>query len=202
MKLAYPTVCKTLFTELCPNYSDQPHAAALDLIKKVSTNSNGNLVSASIYAYHTRLMNAARPFTSERIYPISMCAKFMEGMDPRLVPGFRRSFPKHSNVVVLNADIQRKTLQKMLLAAQRAEDDNTNVQRTARKVVGLGGQSFVSGSDTRGVSAFPSQAKTTLERYSQSGGNQGGGGRVRNAQLVASVVVGRTHGQNTLRANM
>ena len=35
MKLAYLTVCKTLFTELCPDYSDQPHAA-LDLIKQVS----------------------------------------------------------------------------------------------------------------------------------------------------------------------
>ena len=66
MKLAYPTVCKTLFTELCPDYSAQPHAA-LDLIKQVSTDSNGNLVSASIYAYHTRLMNAVRPFTYEQI---------------------------------------------------------------------------------------------------------------------------------------
>ena len=35
MKLAYLTICKTLFTELCPDYSNQPHAA-LDLIKQVS----------------------------------------------------------------------------------------------------------------------------------------------------------------------
>ena len=47
MKLAYPTVCKTLFTKLCPDYSAQPHAA-LNFIKQVSTDSNGNLVSASI----------------------------------------------------------------------------------------------------------------------------------------------------------
>jgi hypothetical protein len=52
MKLTYPTVCKTLFTELCPDYSAQPHAA-LDLIKQVSMDSNGNLVSALVYAYHT-----------------------------------------------------------------------------------------------------------------------------------------------------
>ena len=63
------------------------------------------------------------------------------------------------------------------MAAQRAEDDYTNVQRTAREAVGLGGQSFFSGSDARGVSAFPSQAETTLARYSQSGGNRGGGGK-------------------------
>jgi hypothetical protein len=53
LKLAYPTVCKTLFTELCPDYSNQPHAA-LNLVKQVSMDSNGNLVSASVYACHTR----------------------------------------------------------------------------------------------------------------------------------------------------
>ncbi len=109
MKLAYATVCKTMFTKLCPDYSDQPHAA-LDLIKKVSIDPNGNSVSAPISAYYMRLMNAARPFTSEQEFPISLCAKFIEGMDPRLLPGFRRNFPKHSKVVMLRADIQRKTL--------------------------------------------------------------------------------------------
>ena len=92
MNLAYATVCKTMFTELCPDYSDQPHAA-LDLIKQVSIDPNGNLVSAPISAYYMRFMNAARPFTSERNYPISLCAKFIEGMDPRLLPGFQRNFP-------------------------------------------------------------------------------------------------------------
>ena len=41
MKLAYQTVCKTLFTEICPDYSNQPHAA-LNLIKQVSVDANGN----------------------------------------------------------------------------------------------------------------------------------------------------------------
>ena len=76
-----------------------------------------------MYAYLSILMNAARPFTTERFYPISLCAKFMEGMDPRLVPGFRRNFPKHSIAMMLRADIQRKTLTEILVAAQRAKDD-------------------------------------------------------------------------------
>ena len=126
-----------------------------------------------------------------------------EGMDPCLLPGFRRNYPTHSVVVMLRADMQRKTLQEMLLAAQRAKDDYKNVQHTAREAVGLGGQSFFSGSNARGVSTFPSQSETTLARYSQSGGNRGGGGwGVRNTQLVASVEVGRTPGQSTLRAKM
>ena len=62
----------------------------------------------------------------------------------------------------------------MLLAAQRAKDDYTNVQCTAREAVGLGGQSLFSGSDTKGVSAVPSQAETTLTKYSQSGGRGSG----------------------------
>jgi len=176
MKLSYQTVCKTMFAELCPDYTDQPHVA-LNLIKQVSVNSNGNLVSASIYAYHMRLVNTTRPFTSDRNYLISLCAKFMEGMDPCLVPGFRRNFPHHNVVVMLRADMQRKTLQEMLLAAQRAEDNYMNVQCTAREAVGLSGQSFHSGSDIRGESAFPSQAETTHTKYSTPGGNQGGGGR-------------------------
>jgi hypothetical protein len=202
MKLAYKTVCKTMFTEICPDYSDQPHAA-LDLIKQVSIDLNGNLVSALIYAYHTRLMNAARPFTSDQDYPISLCAKFMEGTDPRLLPGFRRNYPTHSVVVMLRADMQRKTLQEMLLAAQRAKDDYTNVQRTAREAIGLGGQSFFSGRDKRGVSAFPSQSKTLLLRNTPHL-------EVTEVEVVVerenhsldSVVVACTPGPNTLRANM
>ncbi len=64
----------------------------------------------------------------------------------------------------------------MLQAAQRAEEDYTNVQRTAREAIGLGGQYFFSSSNIRGASAFPSQAETTLIKYSQSGGNRGGNG--------------------------
>jgi hypothetical protein len=82
-------------------------------------------------------MNAARPFTAEQVYPISLCANFMEGMDPRLVAGFSRNFPTHSTIVILRASIQRKKLQKMIIAAQRAKDDLALVQRAAREAVGL-----------------------------------------------------------------
>ena len=119
-------------------------------------------------------MNAARPFTTERFYPISLCAKFIEGLDPRLVPGFRRNFTKHSTAVMLCADIQRKTLQDMLVAAKRAKDDCKSVQQATREAVGLL-QSFVSRSrgDTGGALAFPSQAGTTLTKYSSTGGSCG-----------------------------
>ena len=68
-------------------------------------------------------MNATRPFTMERFYPISLCVKFMEGIDPRLVLGFRRNFPKHITLVTLLADIQTKTPTEILVAAQRDKDN-------------------------------------------------------------------------------
>ena len=61
----------------------------------------------------------------------------MKGMDPRLVAGFRRNFPTHSTVQEILADHQRKKLQEMLIAAQRAKDDLASFQRAAREAVGL-----------------------------------------------------------------
>ena len=62
----------------------------------------------------------------------------------------------------------------MLIAAQRARTDLVSVQQAAREAVGLS-QSFVLRGEARGASAFPSQAETTLTRYSSAGGSRGGG---------------------------
>ena len=86
--LNHPKLC----LGACADAQNVP-GALIGLIKQVSVDRDGNQVVASVYAYHTRLMNVARPFTTERFYPISLCSKFMEGMDPRLVPGFRSNFP-------------------------------------------------------------------------------------------------------------
>jgi hypothetical protein len=141
--LAFSTVCHTLYLELCPGYSNQLHAA-LDHIHKVHINREGNQVVSSVQSYFRQLMSAAGPFTNQQDFPISVCAKFMEGLDHRLITGFRRFFPHHSVVQSLNATHQRKILQQMLQAAQQAEDDLVSVQRIACKAVGLF-QAFVTG---------------------------------------------------------
>jgi hypothetical protein len=126
LRLAFHTVCHTLFLELCPGYSSQPHAA-LDHIRQVHSDRKGNQVS-SVQSYFQQLMSAARPFTNQREFPISVCAKIMEGLNHRLITGFWRNFPNHSVVQPLNANHQRKTLQEMLQAVQQAEDDLVSVQ--------------------------------------------------------------------------
>jgi hypothetical protein len=113
LHLAYATICNTLFLELCSGYSNQPHAA-LDHIRQVHYNQDGNQVVRSVQAYFQQMMNALRPFSSQREFPISVCQKFQDGLDPRLITGFRRFFPDHSVIRLLVATHQRKILQQML----------------------------------------------------------------------------------------
>ena len=174
LRLASSSICHTMFTELCPGYSNQPHAA-LEHIRQVHTDKDGNPVSSSVQAYYQQLLNASRPFTSQREYPVSVCSRFVSGLDPRLLTAFRRNFPKHSDVQPLDAAHQRKVLQEMLKAAQSAEDDLIATQRIAREAVGLS-QGFLANSQGGGglkspaIGAYPSQAEDTMRRYAPGGG--------------------------------
>ena len=174
LKLACPTICATLFTELCPGYSSQPHAA-LEHIRQVHIDSSGNQVVSTIQAYYQQIMSAARPFYSQRDFPVSVCQKFMDGLDVRLQVGFRRNFPDHSVVQALEGSHQRRTLQLMLKAAQQAEDDFASTQRIARDAVGLS-QAFQASVHATGATvAMPSQAESTIRKYSPSVGGRSDG---------------------------
>jgi hypothetical protein len=120
--LAYQSICQTLFLELCPGYSNQPHMA-LDHIRQIHTDCSGNPVSSLVQAYYQQLMSASRPFSSQQDYPISVCARFQDGLELCLLTGFRCNFLQHIVVQSLNAANQWKVLQEMLQAAHQAEDD-------------------------------------------------------------------------------
>ena len=83
LRLAYPTICNTLFLELCPGYSNQPHAA-LDHIRQVYHDCDGNQVVSTVQAYFQQLMNALRPISSQPEFPISVCQKFPDAAKIRL----------------------------------------------------------------------------------------------------------------------
>jgi hypothetical protein len=164
-----------MFTKLCLGYSNQPHAA-LEHIRQVHTDMDGNAVSSSVEAYYQQLMNASRPFSSQREYPISVCAHFINSLDPRLLTGFRCNFPNHSIVQPLDAAHHWKVLQEILQAAQMAKDDFLMITRVSREAVGLS-QAFITTSPGRGsssnpiVGAYPSQAEDTMRRYAPGGGH-------------------------------
>jgi hypothetical protein len=169
--LALPTICNTLFAELCPGYSSQPHAA-LEYIRQVHTDTASNLVVSTVQAYFQQLMSAAHPFSSQQSFPVKVCQWFMDGLDPCLLTGFCCCFPDHSIVQVLNESHQCRTLQLMLKAAQQAEDDFTSMQCIARNAIGLS-QAFPAIAHATGSNqamALPSQAEMTLSRYSPRGG--------------------------------
>jgi hypothetical protein len=93
LRLAFHTVYHTLFLELCPGYSSQPHTA-LDHIRQVHTDHKGNQVVSSVQSYFQQLMSVTRPFTNQREFPIGICAKLMEDLDHRLVTGFLERLPQ------------------------------------------------------------------------------------------------------------
>ncbi len=64
LQLSFSTVCNALFLELCPGYSSQPHAA-IDHIRQMHTDRDGNQVASMVQAYFQQLMGAARPFSSQ-----------------------------------------------------------------------------------------------------------------------------------------
>jgi hypothetical protein len=101
LHLALPTICNTLFRELCPEYSSQLHTV-LEHIRQVHTNAAGNQVVSTVQAFFQQLLSAARPFSSQRSFPVSVCQWFMDGLDPRLLTGFCCCFPDHSIIQVLD----------------------------------------------------------------------------------------------------
>jgi hypothetical protein len=62
--LSFSTVCNALFLELCPGYSSQPHAA-IDHIRQMHRDRDGNQVASTVQAYFQQLMGAARPLSSQ-----------------------------------------------------------------------------------------------------------------------------------------
>jgi len=118
LRLASSSICHTMFTELCPGYSNHPHAG-LEHIRQVHNDKDGNPVSSSVQAYYQQLLNASCPFTSQREYPVSVCSRFVSGLNPRLLTAFCRNFPKHSDVQPLDAAHQQKVLQDTMYNLDR-----------------------------------------------------------------------------------
>ena len=163
LKLGFKQICKSIFQQLCPGYSDQPHAA-LEHIRQTSIEPDGQMVTSTTVEYYQRMLNASRPFAREANYAVSVCDKFIQGLDPRLIGPFRRFYPQHSMVHSLNGSYQRSQLGVILAAAQAAEDEVKQMQDIARGMLGQGFFSTIIGESS--ATAFPSQAEQTLNRYS------------------------------------
>ncbi len=178
LKLAWHQLCTSVFAEICPGYSSQPHAA-LDHIKQSYVDTEGNMVSTPVFAYYQRMMNGMRPFAGEARFPVSLCNMLMDGIDSRLVSIFRRNYKDYAVAHDLQASYQRSKFPEILRAMQLSKDEVKSITAIARS--SIGGQAFHAD-----AMAFPSQAESTLTCYSKGtssgyksdGGSSGGGYRL------------------------
>ena len=112
-------------------------------------------------------MNASRPFQAQRTYPVSICDTFIQKLDRRLLPSFRCLYFAHATTHCLDATYQRQQLSIILSATQTAEDKVHQVQDIACLLVGQGFFSMAYGGQQ--ISAYLSQAETTLTQYAGGG---------------------------------
>ncbi len=166
LKLGFKQICATIFQQLCPGYSNQPHVA-LEHIRQSVPGPDGQMVTASIIKYYQRMMNALRPFAPEQTYAISVCDRFIQGLNRCLLPCFPCLYPAHLTIHNLNGAYQCQQLPTILAAAQAAEDEVKGVQDIAR---GLLGQGFYTNATGNDAAAYPSQAKKTVSCYSNGRG--------------------------------
>ena len=113
-------------------------------------------------------MNVMRPFSGEARFPVSVCNMLMDGLNSRLVLIFRQNYKNYALVHDLQASFQRSKFPAILSAMQMSEDKVKLITAIARSSVG--GQAFHAN-----AMDFPSQAETTLTRYSQGGGYKSDG---------------------------
>ncbi len=87
LKLGFKQICASFFMQLCPGYSNQPHAV-LKHICQTSTGPDGQLVTATIIKYYQHMMNTGRPFATQQRYANSNCNRFIQGLEKTLHPSF------------------------------------------------------------------------------------------------------------------
>jgi len=62
--LGFKQICTTIITQLCPGYSDQPHAI-LEHIFQTSTGPDGQPVTSTVIEYYQCMLNATHPFAMQ-----------------------------------------------------------------------------------------------------------------------------------------
>jgi hypothetical protein len=162
LKLGFKQICASVLQQLCPGYSDQPHAA-IEHICQLVPGPDGQLVTAATIVYYKQMLNAARPFATQHTYAISVCDKFIQGLDAHILGPFCHFYPGHSTIHDLRGAYQRAQLPIILAAAQAAKDEVKQMQDIACGMLGQGFYSKIIGGGD--APAFASQAEKTLSNY-------------------------------------
>jgi hypothetical protein len=109
LRLGFWQICASIFVQLCPGYSDQPRAV-LNNICQTSVGPDGQPVTTSVLDYYQWMLNASRQFQMQERYQISVCDRFIQGLDRTILPSFRKMYPNHSLVHDLLGSYQRRMM--------------------------------------------------------------------------------------------
>jgi hypothetical protein len=168
VRLASDTIHRTMFMELVPGYSIEPHNV-LDHIWQCYVDADGKTVKLGAQVYYSTFLNAIRSFYDLEEYPIDLAGVFQDHIDPSLQKGFRAHYPLYGQTRTRAALIQRSILVDMLNALIKAENDLTNIREIVRLEQGGGEQFHSSG---RGQ-ANPSLAERTIRAHGADGPSDG-----------------------------
>jgi len=165
LRLGFWQICASIIVQLCPGYSDQP-PAVLEHIRQTLVGPNGHPVTTWVLEYYQRMINASRLFAVQARYPISVCDRFIQGLDLTILPSFRKMYPNHLLVHNLSGSYQRRIMSVILSASQAAEDECKQFQDIARGML-ASQEFFASASADAGARIYASQAEQTLTKYGQ-----------------------------------
>jgi hypothetical protein len=90
-RLAWQENCTSIFHEVCPGYSNKPHAT-LKHIFQTYKDGEGTLVTTPIVPYYQKVMNAIHPISEDTGFPVSFCNYLIDGLDQRLVLIFHPNY--------------------------------------------------------------------------------------------------------------
>ena len=141
LKLSLATVEKEIFLQLCPNYTDKPHAAVENLTQTF-LDGEGNVVTYSVAQYSSILQNASRTFAHYKKYPIDLCSLFIRGLHPDVRAFLAELYTDYNapHDLNLNGRAQRTAFSKILRLAAVAEG---RVQTNERMFARHTGQTYV-----------------------------------------------------------
>jgi hypothetical protein len=157
-QLAWLDICASVFHEVCPGYSNKPHAA-LEHICQTYKDCDITLVITPVFACYQRVMNAIRPFSKGVCFPVSVCNYLIDGLDQCLTSIFYCNHPDYGQPHDMLASHQHSRFPIFHCNMQLAEEEVWTYTPIARNPVG--GQAFHSD-----ATAYHSQVEITLNRYS------------------------------------
>jgi hypothetical protein len=140
VRLASDTIHQTMFMELVPGYSIEPHNV-LEHIWQCYVDVDGNTVKLGAQVYYSTFLNAIRSFYDLKEYPIDLAGIFQDHIDPSLKNGFRVHYPTYGQTRTRVAQQQSTILVDMLNALIKAENDLNHIRDIVR-VKQRGGEQF------------------------------------------------------------